>query len=68
MTQREAVLHYMKKHGSITQREATYNLYVSRLSACIFDLKRAGYPIEAKRETVNTPYGKTQIARYFLSE
>lgn len=39
------VLQYMRTHGSITNRQAVYDLGVMRLSGRIYDLKDKGYNI-----------------------
>ena len=39
MTQNERVHEYLKKHGSITTKDAYEQLGVTRLSARIFELK-----------------------------
>lgn len=46
MTQNEAVLIFMAKHGSITARDAVTELGIYRLAARIADLKELGYPIK----------------------
>lgn len=66
MTQCEAIVDYIKEHGSITSKDAMNDLYIYRLASRISDLKRAGYPIETTHENVKTPYGKATIARYRL--
>jgi len=43
MTQKEAVLNYIKDFGSISSLQAFRDLGVTRLSAKIFDLKKDGY-------------------------
>jgi hypothetical protein len=64
--QTERVLSYMEEVGSITQLDALRDLGVMRLASRIADLKRMGYPIEAKTESVKTRYGNTNIKRYSL--
>lgn len=64
--QTERVLSYMEEVGSITQLDALRDLGVMRLASRITDLKRMGYPIDAKTESVKTRYGKTNIKRYSL--
>lgn len=67
MTQTEAVLNYMEKHGSITQRIAEDELGIMRLASRISDLKAAGFHITKKMVTVPTRYGgKTKVAEYSL--
>lgn len=69
MTQRERVLQYIKDFGSISSMEAFKDLGATRLSAVIFDLRKAGYPIATKTEKTKNRYGETvYFARYYLME
>lgn len=69
LTQNEKVLNYIKEFGSITQLDAYRDLACFRLASRISDLKRAGYPIKSKYETVKNRYGELcPIKRYFLEE
>lgn len=66
-TQNERILDYIAKFGSITQFEALQDLGVMRLASRISDLKRQGYNIKAKTETVKNRYGeKCRVKRYSL--
>ena len=66
-TQNERILDYIAEHGSITQLEASTELGVMRLASRISDLKRKGYNIISKTETVKNRYGeKCSIKRYSL--
>lgn len=66
-TQEERLLAYLSKHNKgITQFEALTELGIMRLASRISSLKRQGYSIETKFETVNTRYGKASVARYSL--
>ena len=68
MTQKGAIVEYMRSKGSITQREAVW-LGCYRLSARIFDLRNDGYEIRTERENVTTKTGGlASIARYSLKE
>jgi hypothetical protein len=67
--QTERVLAYMRKHGSITQREADRKLGVLRLPSRINELKKEGYIITGKMEAVKNRYGeKCYIKRYRVVE
>lgn len=67
MNQKERVLDYMSKFGSITSLEAFRDLGITRLSAVIFDLRELGYRIETKDESALNRFGeKTNYARYFM--
>lgn len=66
-TQNERILDYIAEFGSITQFEALQDLGVMRLASRISDLKRQGYDIKAKTETVKNRYGENcHIKRYSL--
>lgn len=65
MTQSQIILEHLRKHGSITQKEAIDNYGIMRLGARIWDLKRQGHAIFTERETGVNRYGeKTAYARY----
>ncbi len=66
-TQNERILDYIAEHGSITQLEALTELGVMRLASRISDLKRQGYNIISKTETVKNRFDeKCSIKRYSL--
>ena len=68
MTQKQAVLEHLQKHGSITSLEAI-NLYgATRLSSIIYKLKhKEGHDIASQREYVKNRYKHTSpIVRYIL--
>jgi hypothetical protein len=64
VTQAQRVIDYIRETGSITQLEAIKELGVLRLSAVIFDLKKAGCAIKTELVPVKTRYGIAHIARY----
>lgn len=65
--QTDRVLQYMQDFGSITQLDALRDLGVMRLASRISDLRKMGYPIEARMETVKNRYGeRASIKRYSL--
>ena len=67
-SQNERILDYLDKHGSITQIEAMNKLGVMRLASRISDLRRLGYPIESRVESVKNRYGeKCYIKRYRMA-
>ena len=49
MTQNEQVLDYIKSTGSITAMEAFKELGITRLSARVYDLRKAGVNIVQER-------------------
>lgn len=62
-----ALLAHMREHESITSVEAFEKYGVTRLSACIFDLRKRGYDIETQMVETTTRFGEfTQYARYIL--
>ena len=64
-TQAQMVLDYIREFGSITQFEAIRDLGVMRLASRVSELKKNGYAIESKPETVLNRWGqKCSIARY----
>lgn len=68
-TQCQRILDYMREYGSINAIEALRDLGCMRLASRISDLRRQGYPIESKTETVKNRYGeKCYIKRYMVRE
>lgn len=66
-SQEDAVLYHMEQHRSITSLEAIELYGCTRLSAKIYDLKRAGKNIIRKMEKAKNRFGHTVCyARYFL--
>lgn len=67
MTQTQAIIDHLIKHGSITSMEA-FELYgCTRLSAIIFNLRKIGYMIINKvHETENRFGGKVRYVEYKL--
>ncbi len=66
-TQNQRILDYITENGSITQLEALQELGIMRLASRISDLRRLGYPINSKMETVKNRFGeKCSIKRYSL--
>ena len=69
MTQKEAVLKYIKEEGSITSWQAIMELGVTRLADVIYRLKNDGYGFNIVNKAVATRYGrKTVVAEYSLQE
>lgn len=61
-----AVVQYIRKHGSITQMEATAELGVTRLAAVVCSLKKKGLAIRSEEIKVPSRYGTARVARYFI--
>lgn len=69
MTQKQMVLDYMRRNGSITGWLAVTELGVMKLSNRIGELESDGYEIERKDEkAVNRVGKKTHYTRYSLKE
>ena len=64
-TQKELVLDYMRRHGSITTKECFDNLGITRLSAALFLLKQDGYQIAKTGVTKRMPNGRTKYFEVF---
>lgn len=67
MSQRKAVLNHLILHRKITSMDAI-NLYgATRLSAIIYDLRKAGYNIVTHTKTTKNRYGNVvSYAEYEL--
>ena len=66
-SQNERILDYMRTNGGITQMEALKKISVMRLASRISDLRRRGYIINDRFQTVTNKYGeKCQIKVYWL--
>lgn len=70
MTQNEMVLKYLEENGSITTYECYSQLYITRLSARIFDLKKKyGLEFEEQWVTKKNRYGKIcSFKKYILKD
>ena len=67
MGQKERVLDYIEKFGSISSMEAFRDLGVTRLSAVIFNLKEDGHEFDTKPEKGRNRFGeRTCFTRYSL--
>ena len=68
-TQRERVLEYIKRFGSITSLQAYKDLGVTRLSAVIFELKASGYNITSSTISSKNRYGELcHYSKYTLKK
>ena len=68
MTQSEMIIKYLNEHGSVTTYESYSKLFITRLSARIFDIKHK-YGIEFDEEWVTKKniYGKIcSFKKYIL--
>ena len=66
MTQKEAVLQYIEKYGSITPKQAIEDLGITKLATVISNLRlKDGVEIKKESVKVKTRYEKsTVIKRY----
>lgn len=64
MTQNEAVLAYIREHGSISPADAYEDLGIIRLAARVLDLREQGLDIE----TMMVPHKGGHHARYRLAQ
>lgn len=64
-TQKDMVLEYMLKHGSITTSECFEQLGITRLSAAIHLLKKDGLKIVKTGITKKKPDGRTLYYEIF---
>lgn len=69
VSQCKQIVEYMRKHGSITPKEADRRIGCMRLASRISDLRKQGYAIKVERVKVKKRNGRTtSIARYSLAE
>lgn len=69
MTRKQAVLDYIRKHGSITSAEAFTELGNTRLSASVFELRKDGHAIAREMvEGTDRDGQRVRFARYTLAE
>lgn len=69
MTQKEMVLDYIRKHGSITTLESMKNLLILDLQGVIRVLRKEGYDIRDESITKTNIYGtKSTFKKYYLKK
>ena len=69
MTQHDAILDHMKKHGSITTMEAFNDLGITKLTTRISELKKAGLNIRQQTYSGVNRQGKVvTYNRYWLED
>ena len=65
--QAQRVLDYIEEFGSITSLDAFRDLGITRLSAVVFDLRQAGYNVQADTESHKNRYGElAHFSRYYI--
>lgn len=69
ITQKDRILEYIRKFGSISSFEAYANLGITQLGARIDQLKKEGYEFKTEWESNTNRFGeKTDYKRYYLSD
>lgn len=69
LTQKDKIIAYIKKHGSITPLDALREFGCMRLATRIFELKEDGYKIKTVIEKSKNKSGEpVHYARYYLQE
>ena len=67
LTNREQrVFDYMMEFGSITSHQAFIDLGETRLSGCIFQLKKKGVHVSTSFMKVKNRYGETRNVKKYL--
>lgn len=65
--QRDRILEYVDRFGTITSSEAISELGCTRLSARISELKNMGYPFEKRMIQSRNRFGETvSYAEYYM--
>ena len=59
MNQREKIVFYIQKFGSISSMEAFQDLGITRLSARIYELRNEGYQFDETFETSKNRFGES---------
>ena len=66
MTQKEAVIQYIEKHGSITPKQAIDDLGITKLATVISNLRlKDGVEIKKESVKVETRYEKSTIIKRY---
>lgn len=69
MTQRDRVLDYINRFGSITSREAFNDLGVTQLAARICELNDRGYEFDKQYESAKNRFGENvSFVRYSIKK
>ena len=69
MTQREAILQYIKDYGSITPFEAFSDLGITKLATRISEMRKDGMKFKIETVSVKNRYGKSvSYAKYSFAE
>ena len=69
ITQREAILQYIKEFGSITPMQAFSDLGITKLATRISEMRKDGMTFNIETVTVRNRYGKSvTYAKYSFAE
>ena len=69
ITQKDRILEYIRKFGSISSFEAYADLGITQLGARIDQLKKEGYEFKTEWESNKNRFGeKTEYKRYYLAD
>jgi hypothetical protein len=69
MTQRDAILNYIKEFGSITPMQAFSDLGITKLATRISEMRKDGMDFKIETVRVKNRYGKPVIyAKYSFAE
>ena len=67
MTQNEMIIKYLNEHGSITTYESYSKLFITRLSARIYEIKhKYGIDIDEEWVTKKNIYGKIYSFKKYI--
>lgn len=67
MTQREKIVNYIRKFGSITSWEAYRDLGITQFATRVKELKEEGYEFKTEWESKKNKEGKSvSFKRYYL--
>lgn len=63
--QSKTVLRHLKKLGDITPAEALIVYGISRLAACVYDIRKIGYPVykEMRQDAQGHKYARYTLAK-----
>ncbi len=68
-SQKDRIINYIRKFGSITDLEASRDLGIQQFGARIFNLKEDGYKFRTEWETSKNRFGeKVEYKRYYLAD
>lgn len=69
ITQKERIIEYIRKFGSITSKEAFNDLGITQLGARLDQLKKEGYLFKTKTESGKNRFGEAvSFKRYYLDD